>query len=73
MFTFLKTTNFVGSTFSNIILKRRHPIHQVSIVKYIDKPSAKLIAMGFEVRNRKTYLDLTNVTRHVVCLTLQSR
>jgi hypothetical protein len=45
----------------------------VGIVKYIDKPSAKLIIMGFRVKNRKTYLDLRNVARHLKYLTLQSR
>jgi hypothetical protein len=73
MFSFLKKTNFVGKTFSNIILQRRHPIHQVSIVKYIDKRSVKLIIMGFGVKNRKTYLDRRNATHHVKYLTLQSR
>lgn len=45
----------------------------MSIVKYIDKPSAEVITMGFRVKNRKTYLDLINVTRHVKYLTIVTR
>jgi hypothetical protein len=65
-------TNFEGSTLPNITLKRRHPIYQVSIVKYIEKASWKIHNNGLQDENRKTYLDLRNVSHHLKYLTLLS-